>query len=121
MVLNKMLPGALVGLLGLTALGALAGCKKKEPAGGGAEARPVPVVAAAVARRDVPIYLDGLGSVVAYKTVTVRSQVDGRLDKVLFREGQEVHRGDVLAQVDPRPFLVQLHQAEGALARDSAL
>ncbi len=55
--------------------------------------RTVPVTAAPVARRDVPVTLDGLGSVVAYRTVTVRSQVDGRLDQVLFREGQPVHAG----------------------------
>jgi multidrug efflux system membrane fusion protein len=85
-----------------------------------AAGRPVPVVAAQVQKRDVPIYLDGLGSVAAFKTVTVRSQVDGRLDAVLFREGQAVKQGDLLARIDPRPFLNQLHQAEGALARDAA-
>jgi multidrug efflux system membrane fusion protein len=85
-----------------------------------AAGRPVPVIDAAVQRRDVPIFLDGLGSVAAFKTVTVRSQVDGRLDQVLFREGQAVRAGDPLAKIDPRPFQNQLHQAEGALARDSA-
>ncbi len=83
-------------------------------------ARAVPVVAADVASRDVPIYLEGLGNVAAYQTVTVRTQVDGRLDRVLFTEGQQVRRGQQLAQVDPRPFEIQLHQAEGALARDQA-
>jgi multidrug efflux system membrane fusion protein len=83
-------------------------------------ARPVPVRPATVVRRDVPVYLEGIGNVVAYKTVTVRSQVDGRLMQVLFREGQAVRKGEVLAQIDPRPFQVQLHQAEGALARDRA-
>lgn len=82
--------------------------------------RPIPVVTGVVQQRDLPIYLDGLGTVIAAKTVTVRPQVDGRLDAVLFREGQVVHRGDVLAQIDPRPFRVQLEQAEGALARDAA-
>ena len=91
-------------------------------AGGPAAAaqRPVPVSVAAVARRDVPIWLEGLGNVVAYQTVTVKSQVDGRLDQVLFREGQAVRKGDVLAQIDPRPFQAQLKQAEGALERDEA-
>ena len=88
--------------------------------GAAAAQRPVPVAVAVAARRDVPVYLEGLGSVVAYQTVTVKSQVDGRLDKVLFREGQSVRRGDVLAQIDPRPFQAQLQQAEGALARDEA-
>ena len=77
--------------------------------------RPVPVLLAPVARRDLPIYLDGLGTVTAFKTVTVRTQVDGRFGKVLFREGQRVSRGELLAQVDPRPFLATLHQAESAL------
>ena len=85
-----------------------------------AQARPVPVAVATVARRDVPVFLEGLGNVAAFKTVTVKSQVDGRLDQVLFREGQVVRRGQVLAQIDPRPFEIQLHQAEGALARDQA-
>ena len=80
--------------------------------------RVVPVLVAPAARRDVPITIEGLGSVVAYKTVNVRTQVDGRLDRVAFREGQAVKRGDLLAQVDPRPFEIQLHQAEAALARD---
>jgi multidrug efflux system membrane fusion protein len=83
-------------------------------------ARPVPVQLAAVEKRDVPIWLEGLGSVAAFQQVSVRPQVDGRLDKVLFKEGQVVKKGQVLAQIDPRPFLVQLHQAEGALARDRA-
>ena len=83
--------------------------------------RIIPVVAAPVAQRDVPIYLEGLGTVTAFKTVTLRSQVDGRLEQVLFREGQEVRRGDLLARIDSRPFQIQLRQAEGALARDGAL
>jgi membrane fusion protein, multidrug efflux system len=82
--------------------------------------RAVPVVAAAVTRKNVPIYLDGLGTVTAFKTITVHTQVDGRLDKVLFREGQAVKAGDRIAQIDPRPFINQLHQAEGALNRDKA-
>jgi multidrug efflux system membrane fusion protein len=85
-----------------------------------AQQRPVPVVTAQVQQRDLPIYLDGLGTVVAAKTITVRPQVEGRLDSVTFREGQVVRRGDVLAQIDPRPFHVQLEQARGALTRDAA-
>jgi multidrug efflux system membrane fusion protein len=92
------------------------------PAGGpgGGPPRAIPVAAAQVTRRDVPIYLEGLGNVVAGRTVTVRAQVDGRLDKVLFDEGQLVRRGQLIAQIDPRPFEIQLHQAQGALARDEA-
>jgi multidrug efflux system membrane fusion protein len=82
--------------------------------------RPVPVVAAPVVKKDVPIFLDGIGTVAAYKTVTVKPQVDGVLEKVLFREGDPVKKGELIAQIDPRPFLAALHSAEGALARDQA-
>ncbi len=88
--------------------------------GAGGEGRVVPVQVATVERRDLPIWLEGLGTVAASQQVTVRPQVDGRIDKVLFTEGQPVKRGEVLIQIDPRPFLVTLHQAQGALARDRA-
>jgi membrane fusion protein, multidrug efflux system len=97
-----------------------AGCRPAQPAAPNPADRVVPVSAASVAVRDVPIYLDGLGNVSAFKTVTIRPQVDGRLDRVYFREGQAVRTGEVLAQIDPRPFEIQLKQAEGALARDTA-
>ncbi len=105
------------------AVGALAlpACSRSgQAASPDAGARPVPVLVAVVEKRDVPIWLEGLGSVAAWKQVTVRCQVDGRLDKVFFIEGQAVKQGDVLAQLDARPFTAQLHQAEGALARDRA-
>ena len=82
--------------------------------------RPVPVLVGPAETRDVPIYLEGLGTVTAYKTVNVRAQVDGRLDRVLYREGQAVKHGEVLADIDPRPFAILLHQGEAALARDKA-
>ena len=80
----------------------------------------VPVVAGKVEQKDVPIYLDGLGTVQAFNTVTVKVQVDGRLDKVAFTEGQDVHAGDVLAQIDPAPFQAQVEQAEAKKAQDEA-
>jgi multidrug efflux system membrane fusion protein len=80
----------------------------------------VPVQLAAAERKDLPIWLEGLGTVAAVQQVTVRPQVDGRIDKVLFVEGQPVKRGELLVQIDPRPFLVALHQAQGAFARDKA-
>jgi multidrug efflux system membrane fusion protein len=88
--------------------------------GGKGGDRVVPVQVAAAARQALPIWLEGLGTVTAFQQVTVRSQVDGRLDKVLFEEGKPVKKGQVIAQIDPRPFMVQLHQAQGALARDRA-
>jgi len=87
---------------------------------GGANAG-VPVGVATATRGDIPIYLGNLGSVVAFNTVTVRSRVDGQLINVAFQEGQFVHAGDLLAELDPRPFQVQLEQAEGQLAHDAAL
>ncbi len=85
-----------------------------------ASARVVPVLTAAVEQRDIPIALEGLGSAASLHTVTVRSQVDGRLNQVFFKEGQFVHKGELLAQIDPRPYTIQLHQAEANLARDRA-
>ena len=80
----------------------------------------VPVVAAAAQKGDLPVYFNGLGTVTAFNTVTLRSRVDGQLINVAFREGQYVHEGDLLAQVDPRPFEVQLEQAQGQLTKDQA-
>jgi membrane fusion protein, multidrug efflux system len=80
----------------------------------------VSVVTAVAAKGDLPVYLTGLGTVVALDSVTVRTRVDGQLIKVDFREGQLVQRGALLAEIDPRPFEVQLVQAEGQSAKDEA-
>src|SRR5205823_1851164 len=89
-------------------------------AAGGRSTMPVPVVAGTVSTQDVPIYLDGLGTVQAFNTVTVRPRVDGQIDKILFTEGQEVHTGDMLALIDPAPFQTQLDQALARKAQDEA-
>jgi len=85
--------------------------------GGGA---PVPVVAARSRTGDIGVYYTGLGTVTPINTVTVKSRVDGQLLKVVYKEGELVHQGEVLAEIDPRPFQVQLTQAEGQLAKDQA-
>lgn len=81
----------------------------------------VPIAAATARLGNIPVYLEGLGSVMPLYTVTVRTRVDGQLMNVYYSEGQFVRAGDVLAEVDPRPFQVQLEQAEGQMARDQAL
>jgi multidrug efflux system membrane fusion protein len=81
---------------------------------------PVPVVVSTAQKGDLPVYLIGLGSVAAFNTVTVRSRVDGQIVKVNFTEGQFVHEGDALIEIDPRPYQVMLEQAEGQLAKDQA-
>jgi len=88
---------------------------------GGPGATRSPVVVATVARRDMDVVLNGLGNVTPVANVTVRVQVSGPLIKVLFKEGQMVNAGDVLAEIDPRPFQAALDQASGQLARDQAL
>lgn len=82
--------------------------------------RVVPVVTATVQKKDMDVYINGLGTVTAFKTVTIRSRVEGELVNVAFTEGQMVEEGDVIAEIDRRPFEVQLQQAEGQLARDEA-
>ena len=80
----------------------------------------VPVVVASARKGEIPVYLNALGSASPFNTVTVRSRIDGQLLKVNFQEGQFVRQGDSLAEIDPKPFEVQLDQARGQLARDEA-
>ncbi len=80
----------------------------------------VPVVVATATKGDLPVFYNGLGTVTALNTVTVRSRIDGELINVAFKEGEFVKQGDLLAEIDPRPYQVQLDQAQGQLAKDVA-
>jgi membrane fusion protein, multidrug efflux system len=87
----------------------------------GAGAPPIPVISGVVARKDIPIYLDGLGTVQAFNSVLVRSRVDGQIVKLIFTEGQDVKTGDTLLQIDPNPYKAALDQAIGKKGQDEAM
>jgi len=102
--------------------------QRTQQGGGGGNGRrnfaglgPVPVVVSPVSRSSIPVYLNGLGNVTAFYTVTVKSRVDGQLMKVDFNEGDLVKEGQLLLEIDPRPFQVQLDSAQATLAHDQAL
>ncbi|MBO0753961.1 MAG: efflux RND transporter periplasmic adaptor subunit [Bradyrhizobiaceae bacterium] len=92
-----------------------------EPAKAARPAPAIPVTTAVAAKRDLPIYLTGLGAVQASFTVGIRPQVDGKLEEVLFTEGQYVSKGDVLAKIDPRLFAAALDQAKAKKQQDEAM
>ena len=103
-------------------LSMLAGaCSKKGAAQGQAAARPVPVLAAQATAQTVSDNLSTFGTAQALATVTVKAEVSGVLTKVHFRKGQDIHRGDVLFTIDPRPYQAALHQAQANLAKNTAL
>lgn len=104
----------------LSSKGTLAAGPAKSAPGGQAAGRPVPVVAAKARSGDIGVYITGLGTVTPIYTVTVKSRVDGQLMKVHYNEGNLVHEGDLLLEIDPRPFQVALEQAEGQMVRDQA-
>src|SRR5208282_4207643 len=97
---------------------------KPEPAPAASPAanasKPAVVSVAAATRADYPVFIDGLGQVQAENTVTVRTRVDGQIVKIAFAEGQMVKAGDLLAQIDPRPFRAALDQAKAKQAQDQA-
>src|SRR5579864_6792750 len=82
--------------------------------------RSVSVAVAQVQQQDVPVYLSGLGSVTAFNTANIKSRIDGQIMKVNFREGQDVHEGELLIEIDARPYQVQLEQMQAQLFRDQA-
>jgi multidrug efflux system membrane fusion protein len=106
---------------GLVATPAGGGGRGGGRGGRGGAFGPTPVIVADAVRKSVPVYLNGLGNVAAFYTVTVKSRVDGQLMSVNFKEGDLVEQGQILAEIDPRPYAVQRELAEGTLARDKAL
>jgi len=97
------------------------GCSKSGPeAGGRFMSGPVPVLIAQAVQKTVPIQLHAIGTVEAYSTVSVRSQIDGKIAEIHFHEGEDVKKGDLLVTIDPRPLQAALHQAQANLARDRA-
>jgi multidrug efflux system membrane fusion protein len=125
---NKMSPrkrtrpiAVLLGIAALVAAGvAVYWYMRPAPQAVARQAPPVPVVVAQAQSQDVPIYLDALGTVSAANTVSIRSQITGTLQSVNFTEGQEVHQGDTLAVIDPRPLQAELTQAIAKQAQDQA-
>ena len=99
---------------------ALARGSKTKDAGDKAVAASVPIVAGTVAQHDVPIYLTGVGTVIAYNTDVVRAQIQGQIISINFTEGQQVRAGDLLAQIDPRPYQAQIEQFTANRDRDQA-
>jgi multidrug efflux system membrane fusion protein len=114
------LPAACAALVASALLSKAASGRTNAAAPASSSAISIPVVAAHARVGEKGVYLTGLGTVTALRTVTVKTQVDGRLVTVAFKEGQLVRAGELLAQIDPRPFQVQLEQAEGQSARDKA-
>jgi multidrug efflux system membrane fusion protein len=95
--------------------------KTQDNAKDGAKLRAgVPVTIASVEKADFPVYLEGLGTVQGFNTVVVRTRVDGQIDNIAFKEGQLVNKGDLLAQIDPRPFQAALDQAKAKKDQDEA-
>jgi multidrug efflux system membrane fusion protein len=114
---------AVVPILILLIAGAAVAWRFELFGGAPAKAQPppaIPVMAATAETRNVPVYVQGLGSVQAFNTVAVKTRVDGQITKVFFREGQEVKAGDSLFQIDPRPFETALQQAQANREKDEA-
>ena len=120
---RKVIISAISAVAVAASVGALAATHRfpLEPASAATPAVPTaPVVAGTVTSHDVPIYLQGVGTVIAYNTVIVRSQIQGQITKINFSKGQAVKTGDLLAVIDPRPYQAQLDQANANRARDEA-
>jgi membrane fusion protein, multidrug efflux system len=113
-------PGAGVPATGQGQHAGVGGTRGGRRAGAQGGNNAVPVVAGSVQKKDVPIYLDGIGTVQAFNTVTIKPRVDGQIQEIAFKEGQDVKKGDLLAVIDPRPYQAALDQAIGKKAQDVA-
>jgi multidrug efflux system membrane fusion protein len=123
---SALLSVLIIVLLMIALIGYIRHQQPRTPPGGGRGGRggqnaPVAVTVAAAARGDIQLRIPALGTVTPLATVTVRTQISGVMQKILFTEGQLVHQGDSLAQIDPRPYEAALQQAQGNLKRDQAL
>lgn len=98
----------------------LAGCSGQQQASAAAPKPAVPVVVSAVGQRDIPVQINAIGNAEPYQTVQIRSQVNGQIDKVYFKEGQDVRKGQLLFTLDKRPFQADLEKAQGAMQHDQA-
>jgi multidrug efflux system membrane fusion protein len=112
-VLVALIAGVVAWRVGALGFGAKAAANDHGPPA-------IPITAATAATRNMPVYVEGLGTVQAFNTVTIKSRVDGQITKVFFREGQEVKAGESLFQIDPRPFTATIQQAEAAKEKDEA-
>jgi membrane fusion protein, multidrug efflux system len=112
---------AIAGYFGWQRYNGLEATTKAENAQKSAARRPaIPVTMAPVEKADFPVYLTGLGTVQGFNTVLVRTRIDGQIDKIAFQEGQQVNQGDLLVEIDPRPFQATLDQAKAKKAQDEA-
>jgi membrane fusion protein, multidrug efflux system len=118
--MRKRLLVLFVALVAVAAGGVVLWDYRHRPSSGETPSPPVPVVATTVTPHPVPIYLRGIGTVIAFNNVVVRSQITGPLINVSFKQGQDVHEGDLLAEIDPRPYQAQLDQAMANRDRDQA-
>src|SRR5438046_5431673 len=114
------LPSFLAVALLLVSAGCNGGSSKPTTARAASSGQPIPVGVATAEKRDLPVYLSGLGSVLDFNTVSVKSRIDGQLGRVTFKEGQFVKQREQLALIDPRPYEVALSQAPATLFRDQA-